>query len=133
MLFSRQKKVKVRREKGLDHQILSALKQRGRKRKGSPESIQKFRLRKWPISSADFPMTPMERTEHHFGPVSEKDFGATSGGPSSPGPFVSLLILPDFGAISGSPSSPGPFVLLLILPLKGQIWTDESKLENAPI
>ena len=32
-----------------------------------PEIIQKFRLRKWPISSADFPMTPMDRAEHHFG------------------------------------------------------------------
>ena len=26
-------------------------------------------------------MTPMERTEHHFGPFWEKDFGAISGGP----------------------------------------------------
>ena len=26
-------------------------------------------------------MTPMERTEHHFGPFGEKDFGAISGGP----------------------------------------------------
>ena len=33
------------------------------------------------ISSADFPMTPMERTEHHFGPFCQKDFGAISGGP----------------------------------------------------
>ena len=47
----------------------------------SGEIIQKYRLRKWPISSADFPMTPMERTEHHFGPFWEKDFGAISGGP----------------------------------------------------
>ena len=50
--------------------------------KGPPEEIiQKFRLSKWPISSADFPMTPMERTEHHFGPFWEKDLGAISGGP----------------------------------------------------
>ena len=49
--------------------------------KGPPEIIQKFRPRKWPISSADFPMTPMERAEHHFGPFREKDFGAISGGP----------------------------------------------------
>ena len=28
--------------------------------KGAPEIIQKFGLRNWPISSADFPMTPME-------------------------------------------------------------------------
>ena len=52
----------------------SAVNQRGRERKGPPEIIQKF-------SSADFPMTPMERTEHHFGPFWEKDFGAISGGP----------------------------------------------------
>ena len=42
------------------------------------KSYQKFRLRKWPISSADFPMTP---NEHHLGPFGEKDFGAISGGP----------------------------------------------------
>ena len=35
--------------------------------KGPPEIIQKFRLRNWPISSANFPMTPMEGTQHHFG------------------------------------------------------------------
>ena len=38
----------------------SAVNQRGRERKGPPEIIQKFRFRNWPISSADFPMTPME-------------------------------------------------------------------------
>ena len=54
---------------------ISAVKLRGRERKGPPEIIQKFRLRKWPISSADFPMTPLERT----GPFWEKDFGAISG------------------------------------------------------
>ena len=41
----------------------------------------KFRLRNWPISSVDFPMTPMEGTERHFGPFWEKDFGAISSGP----------------------------------------------------
>ena len=46
----------------------SAVKQRGRERKGPPEIIQEFRLKNWPISSAVFPMTPMEGTEHHFGP-----------------------------------------------------------------
>ena len=61
--------------------LFSAVKQRGRERKGPPEIIQKFRLRKWPILSADFPRAPMERTEHHFGPFWEKDFGAISGGP----------------------------------------------------
>ena len=48
---------------------------------GPPEIIQKFRLRNWQISSADFPMTPMERAEHHFGSLGEQDFGAISGGP----------------------------------------------------
>ena len=48
--------------------IALIVKQRGRERKGPPEIIQKSRLRNWPISSADFPMNPMEETEHHFGP-----------------------------------------------------------------
>ena len=38
--------------------VNSAVKQRGRERKGPP--IQKFRLRNWPISSGGFPVTPME-------------------------------------------------------------------------
>ena len=33
------------------------------------------------ILSADFPMAPMERTDHRFGPFWAKDFGAISGGP----------------------------------------------------
>ena len=48
---------------------LSAAHQRGRERKGPLEIIQKFRLRNWPISSANFPMTPMEGTQHHFRPL----------------------------------------------------------------
>ena len=48
--------------------IFSSKNKRGRERKGPSEIIQKFRLRNWSISSADFPMTPMEGTEHHFGP-----------------------------------------------------------------
>ena len=50
-------------------------KPRGRERKGPPEIIQKFRLRKWPISSADFL------------PFWEKDFGAISGGLLLPAPL----------------------------------------------
>ena len=50
----------------------SAMKQRGWE---TPEIIQKFRLRKWPISGADFPMAPMERAEHHFGPFGEGFWG----------------------------------------------------------
>ena len=46
----------------------SAVKQRGRERKGPPEIIQTFRLRNWPISSAAFPVTPMEGTDTVFGP-----------------------------------------------------------------
>ena len=46
---------------------LSAVKQRGRERKGPQKSSRNFvSERKWPISSADFPMTPMEGTEHHL-------------------------------------------------------------------
>ena len=63
------------------HSLESAVNQRGRERKGPPEIVQKFHLRKRPISSADLPMTPIERAEHHFGPFWEKDFGALSGGP----------------------------------------------------
>ena len=44
----------------------SAVEQRGHEIKRTPEIIQKFSLRNWPISSADFPMTPMEGTEHRF-------------------------------------------------------------------
>ena len=40
----------------------SAVWQRGRERKGPPEIISES----GPIWSADFPMTPMGRTEHHF-------------------------------------------------------------------
>ena len=63
-------------------------KTKGPGEKGAPRNhLQKFRLRKWPISSADFRMTPMERTDHHFGPFWEKDFGAIyPAAPSSPGP-----------------------------------------------
>ena len=35
---------------------------------GPPEIIQKSRLRNWPISSADFPMTPLKGTDTIFGP-----------------------------------------------------------------
>ena len=44
----------------LNGTMLSAVKQRGRERKGTPEITQKFRSRNWPISSADLPMTLME-------------------------------------------------------------------------
>ena len=53
----------------------SAAKQRGRERQGPPKIIQKFRLRKCPISSADFPISPMERAEHHFGPFGRRIWG----------------------------------------------------------
>ena len=46
----------------------SAVKQRVRERKGPPEIIQKFRLRNWPVASAEIPMTPMEGTKRHLGP-----------------------------------------------------------------
>ena len=72
--------------------IVISSKQKGPGEKGAPRNHPEIRLRNWPISSTDFPMTPMEGTEHHFvGPFQEKDFGAISGGPSSPSPFCLLL------------------------------------------
>ena len=53
----------------------SAVKQRGRERKEPSEIIQKFRLRNWPISSADFPMTPMEGTDIIVAPLGEGFWG----------------------------------------------------------
>ena len=75
---------------------MSAVNQRGREREGPPEIIQKFRLRNWPISSADVLMTPMEGTEHHSGLFLKKDFGAISGGPlfSRPLCFTADHVLP---------------------------------------
>ena len=70
----------------------SAVNQRGRERKGPPEIIQKFRLRNWPISSADFPMTPVEGTEHHkLALFRRRILGQYPAAPCSPGPFVLLL------------------------------------------
>ena len=44
-------------------------KTRGPGEKEAPRNHQqKFRVRNWPIWSADFPMTPMEGTEHDVGP-----------------------------------------------------------------
>ena len=62
--------------------LVSAVKQRGRERKGTKKKVMKFRLRNWPISSADlFPYDSYGRDRHLFGPFQEKDFGAMSGGP----------------------------------------------------
>ena len=52
----------------------SAVNQRGRERKGPPETIQKFRLKKWPISSADFPSRLLWKEQHHFGPFLGEGF-----------------------------------------------------------
>ena len=51
---------------GWTFRIFFSSKTKGPGEKGAPEIqiIQKFRLRNWPVSSADFPMTPMEGTEH---------------------------------------------------------------------
>ena len=80
---------------------------RGPGEKGAPRNHQqKFRLRNWPISSADFPMTPMQGT-----------------------PLVRRRIL---GQYPAAPCSPGPLGLLLILPKRklGQISTGNcTKLE----
>ena len=49
-------------------------------------SLRKFRLRKWPISSADFPLTPMEGTDTILALFRRRILGQHS--PCSPGPFV---------------------------------------------
>ena len=49
--------------------------------RGPPDIIQKFRLRKWPILSADFPMTTLAL----FG---KRILGQCPAAASSPGPFV---------------------------------------------
>ena len=56
--------------------------------KGAPEIIQKFRLRNWPVSGVDFPMTPMEGQTILALFLGEKDSGAISGGPCSPALFT---------------------------------------------
>ena len=66
----------------------SAINQRGRERKGTPEIIQKFRLRNWPISSADLRMTPMEGTAQHFGIFRTRILGQYPAASCSPGPLV---------------------------------------------
>ena len=76
----------------LQARLSSAVRQRGRERKGPPEIIQKFRLRKWPISSADFPMTPMGRTETVLALFGRRISGQYPAAPSSPGLFGLLLI-----------------------------------------
>ena len=68
---------------------------------GCKKNPQEFsRLRNWPISSADFPMTPMEGTEHHLALFRRRIFGQHPAAPRSPGPFVSLLIMQHSGAMS---------------------------------
>ena len=60
----------------------------------------KFRLRNWPISSADFPMTPMEGTDH-FGPFWERRLlGQSPAGPSSPGSSALLLAWPPLQSLA---------------------------------
>ena len=60
----------------------SAVKQRGRERKGPPEIIQKFRLRKWPISSAYFPVRLLWKEQSPILALFRRRiFGPISGGP----------------------------------------------------
>ena len=65
--------------------------------KGPPEIIQKFRLRNWQISSADFPMTPMQGTEHTLVLFKRRALGQYPAAPCSPGPFGLLLTFCLFG------------------------------------
>ena len=52
----------------------SAVKQRGRKMKQPPEIIQKLHLRKWPISSADFPYDSYGKNRAPFLPFLGEGF-----------------------------------------------------------
>ena len=52
--------------------------------RGPQKSSTEISSQKAAVSSADFPMTPMERTDHDFGPFGRRIL-------SSPGPFVLLL------------------------------------------
>ena len=73
------------------HKMLSdsAVNERGRERKGPPETIQKFCLRKWPISNADFPMTPMEQST--LVALLERRMVGEYPAAFAPGPFRLLL------------------------------------------
>ena len=64
---------------------------RGGERKEPPEIIQRFRLRNWAISSADFAMTLMEGTDTILALFRRRIFGQYPAAPCSPGPFVLLL------------------------------------------
>ena len=72
-------------------------KTKGPGEKGPPRDHPEFRLRNSPISSADFPMTPLEGTEHHFGLFRRSICGNIRQPLVLPAPFVLLLTM----AISG--------------------------------
>ena len=76
--------------------LLISSKTKGPGEEGAPRrNHQKFRLRNWPISSAAFPMTPLERSEHQCCTIlalfGRRILGLYPAAPGSPGPFGLLL------------------------------------------
>ena len=68
-------------------------KPKGPGEKGAPTNHQqKLHLRNWPISSADFSMTPMEGQLLPFLLLRRRILGQYPAAPCSPGHFVLLLI-----------------------------------------
>ena len=65
---------------------------KGRERKGPPEIIQKFRLRRWPISSADFLRLLCKEQSTILAFLGRRLLGQYPAAPSSPDPFALLLI-----------------------------------------
>ena len=80
----------------------SAVKQRGRERKGPPKIIQKCRRRNWLISSADF-LWLLWKGQTPFWPLFRRRIlGQYPAAPCSPGPFVLLLKFIPKHAVSAS-------------------------------
>ena len=69
----------------------SAVKQRGRERKGAPRNHPEVSSQKVADFECRFPYDSYGKNRAPFGLFWEKGFGAISGGPSSPGPFGLLL------------------------------------------
>ena len=73
------------------HSWDSAVKQRGRERKGPPRNHPEISSQKLADFECGFPMTPMEGTEHHLALFRRRILGQYPASPRSPGPFRLLL------------------------------------------
>ena len=81
----------------------SAVKQRGRERKGPPEIVQKYRLRNWPISSADFPSRLLWKGQSTIlALLRRRILGQYPAAPCSPGP---IWFTADFCLVCGGGGS----------------------------